>query len=88
MSNQAFPPPTSTNSMDADLQQSHQQNEYGNRQWGDVGGYNTGWVQYNATPMHEYQGLDFEKLAYIASGPSSPISAHLNIDDGHASHDN
>ena len=39
-----------------------------------MGGYNTGWVQYNTTPMYEHQGLDFEKLAYIASGPSSPIS--------------
>ena len=29
-------------SMDADPHQSHQLNEYGNGQWGDVGGYSTG----------------------------------------------
>jgi hypothetical protein len=30
--------------------------------------------QYNTTPLHEYEGLDFEKLSYIAPGPPPPIS--------------
>ena len=34
-----------------------------------------GWAQYNTTPVHEYEGLDFEKLAYIAPGSPPPISA-------------
>ena len=42
---------------------------------GSEGGYSTGWAQYNATPVHEYGGLDFGELAYIAPGPPSPISA-------------
>jgi hypothetical protein len=59
--------------MDADPHQWHQQNEYGNRQWED---YSTGLGPgYNTTPVHEYEGLDFEKLAYIAPGPAPPISA-------------
>ena len=57
--------------MDADPHQWHQQND-GNGQWED---YSTGWAQYNTTPVHEYGGLDFEKLAYIAPGPPPPISA-------------
>ena len=32
-------------------------------------------LQYNTTPVHEYKGLDFEKLAYIAPGQPPPISA-------------
>jgi hypothetical protein len=31
--------------------------------------------QYSTTQVHEYEGLDFEKLAYIALGPPPPISA-------------
>jgi hypothetical protein len=45
--------------MNADPHQSHQQNEYVNGQWGNVGGYSTGWVSYNTTPMHEHRGYDF-----------------------------
>jgi hypothetical protein len=81
MSNQAFLPPT-YHSMDADLHQSHQQNEYGNGQWGDVGGYSTGWGQYNTMPMHEHKGYDFEiplvmpiKFASIAPASPPPVSA-------------
>jgi len=37
--------------------------------------YSTGWAKYNTTPVHEYEGLDFEKLAYTTPGPPSPISA-------------
>jgi hypothetical protein len=51
-------------SMNADPHQSHQQDEYSNGQWGDVGGYSTDWAQYNATSM----------FAYIAPAPSPPVS--------------
>jgi hypothetical protein len=56
--------------MDVNPHQWHQQNEYGN-------GKTTarGWPQYNTTPVHEYGGLDFEKLAYIGPGPPPPTSA-------------
>jgi hypothetical protein len=38
--------------------------------------------------MHEHQGLDFEKLYLHRLGPVIAHLSHLNIDDGHASHDN
>jgi hypothetical protein len=54
-----------------------------------------GWAQYNTTPMYEHKGYDFEtpavmsiKVAYIAPDPPPPRFDYLNIDDGHASHDN
>jgi len=55
-------------SIDADPHQWHQQNEYGNRQWERL------HQELGSAPMHEYGGLDFGKLTYIAPGPPPPIS--------------
>jgi hypothetical protein len=69
-------------SINADLYQSQEQNEYSSGQWRDVGGYSTGWAQYNAAPMYEHEGYDFEtppvmptKFAYIVPGPLPLVSA-------------
>ena len=48
-----------------------------------MGGYRTGWAQYNITPMYEYKGY-----AYIARARRCPSRLPQYIDDGHASHDN
>ena len=40
--------------------------------------------QYNTTSVHEYEGLDSERLAYIALDPVAAHLGHFNIDDRHA----
>jgi hypothetical protein len=94
MSNQAFLPPTSTivwtpirNSRTSRMSMAMGNGET----WA---AYSTDWAQYNTTPMHEHKGYDFETPPVCQlSLPTSPRIAvarlgHLNIDDGHASHDN
>ena len=39
-----------------------------------------GWAQYNTAPVHEYEGLDFEKLAYISATSISTTVTPLTID--------
>src|SRR5947199_2716194 len=60
----------------------HQQNKYGNGQWGDIVGYSTSGAQYNTTPIHENQAYQVEtppvmpiQSAYIVPGPPS-YTAH------------
>jgi hypothetical protein len=76
--------------MDTDPHQSHQQNEYGNGQWGDIGGgYSNGGAQHNTTPMHEYTGYHFEtppvmpiEPAYTVPRPP-PYTAHQQLQPLH-----
>jgi hypothetical protein len=75
--------------MDPDPHQSHQQNDYGSGQWGDMGGYSNGGGQHNTTPMHEYTGYHFEtppvmpiEPAYTVPRPP-PYTAHQQLQPLH-----
>jgi hypothetical protein len=75
--------------MDTDPHQSHQ-TEYGNSQWGDMGGYSNGGGQNNTTTMHEYNGYHFETAppvmpiepAYTVPRPP-PYTAHQQLQPLH-----
>jgi hypothetical protein len=75
--------------MDTDPHQSHQ-TDYGNGQWGDMGGYSNGGGQNNTTPMHEYNSYHFETAppvmpiepAYTVPRPP-PYTAHQQLQPLH-----
>jgi len=72
--------------MDADPHQWYQQNEYSNEQWEDYSTTARVGPQYNTTPVHEYEGLDFRKACLHRPGPAAAHLGHFNIDNGHATY--